>query len=247
MARSENKKDNDFRFAPPQGRFVADPPSKGRITASPSEFEFNYTTPPKHCTAEKIKKGRCTVSLNFIDGKPVLRLCTKFGDPGRTIPLENARDAGIKAKQACATFKQSKRFPTNFDTELEDNPEYDPSVEVAGLRGSSAHERSERLWAAVERARTREEREERKRAAEAFDARLAGTRTQRMMTLSLAGPRRKSTTTRKTMAAKKKASKFKWCVFKMTKSGRRKLSCHKFKRTAKVAAKRKGGRVIKTR
>lgn len=69
--------------------------------------------------------------------------------------------------------------------------------------------------------------------------------TGRMLTLPFAGPARK-----KPMAArkKKKATKFKWCVFKLTKSGRRKVSCHKYKRTAQAAAKKKGGkgnRVIK--
>jgi hypothetical protein len=289
----------------------------------PTNFDFHYTTPAPYCKADKLTKGKCTVQLNFIKGQPVLRLCSARGEPGRTVPLTDATAARKFAKMACRSYNATKTFPATFEDTIDEDTVYDPEVEeratvtVGRLRRQQpayrAHDRSERLWARVESARTEDEREAAREAAEAYDARLAGvdafrspkpatiekhrvrraqerasqqteatrrlqkkvenardadeaqfwqelldehlarqeplagTDNQRMMTLSLSGaPKRKVTT----MAAKKKASKLKWCVFKVTKSGRRKVSCHKLKRTAKAAAKRKGGkgnRVVKVR
>jgi hypothetical protein len=236
------------KFKVPDARYTARP-IDGQVVADPKSFHFNYSTPAPYCKADKLEKGKCTVQLNFIEGQPVLRLCSARGKPGRTIPLTDATAARRIAKAACKSFDANKMFPEVFDGGADEDTVYDPAVEeplTAGLRGRH-HDRSEKLWAAVERARTRDEREAAREAAEAYDARLAGTGKRRMMTLSLAG--RKPTRRTRTMATKKKATKLKWCVFKVTKAGRRKVSCHKKKTTAKAAAKRKGkgARVVKAR
>jgi hypothetical protein len=232
------------KFKVPDARYTARP-IDGQIVADPKSFHFNYSTPAPYCKADKLEKGKCTVQLNFIEGQPVLRLCSARGEPGRTIPLTDATAARKIAKAACKSFNADKMFPEVFDDTADEDLEYDESTEsLAGRR--KTHDRSEKLWAAVERARTKKEREAAREAAEAYDARLAGTGKRRMMTLSLAG---RKPVRRTTMATKKKATKLKWCVFKVTKAGRRKVSCHKKKTTAKAAAKRKGkgARVVKAR
>ena len=340
------------RFAVPDARYTAKT-IPGKLAIQPASFDFNYTTPAPFCKADKLEKGKCTVQLNFIDGKPVLRLCSAKGQPGRTIPLTDATAARRIAKAACSSFNVNKVFPESFTDTSDEDIEYDERVEVAGLgkrsqASRSTHERSERLWAAVERARTREEREEARAAAEAFDARLAGrkgtsmlksssfgqidydnrtfvdrmvadtggpdagsperrkivpelyrafrahgmavakrdraaikrteeewlraehkfneandpeyyakhgwsrvdhpdfyarfagTGGRRMMTLSLAGGRKPSR-----RAPKARTTKTKWCVYTKTKSGARKLSCHKLKRTAQAAAKKRKGATVR--
>jgi hypothetical protein len=242
------------RFQKPDARYTAYA-IPGQITANPTSFDFNYTTPAPYCKADKLSKGKCTVQLNFIKGEPVLRLCSARGQPGRVIPLTDATAARKIAKAACKSFDANKMFPEIFDDTRDEDTVYDPDVEEPALAGfgkarrrqpsSKPHDRSERLWAAVESARTKKEREAALEAAEAYDARLAGTGGQRMMTLSLAGVSRR----RAPAPMKRRASKLKWCVVKTTKAGRRTVSCHKLKRTATAAAKRKGkgSRVVKVR
>jgi hypothetical protein len=280
------------RFAVPNARYTAKT-IPGKLAIQPTSFDFNYTTPAPFCKADKLEKGKCTVQLNFINGKPVLRLCNAKNQPGRTIPLTDATAARRIAKAACSSFDVNKVFPESFTDTSDEDIEYDDRVEVAGLSkrsqaSHSTHERSERLWAAVARARTREEREEARAAAEAFDARLAGTGKPRMMTLSLAGTDAKMEAARRGSEArlieqygyvpkvgapsnmlppgltarqrtawvakirardgaptKARGTKLKWCVYTKTKSGARKLSCHKLKRTAQAAAKKRKGATVR--
>jgi hypothetical protein len=70
---------------------------------NPSEFRFNYTTPGPHCKVARLKQGRCATQLNFIDGKPVLRLCGGYGEPGKIVHVDDPQDAQLKAQSFCAT------------------------------------------------------------------------------------------------------------------------------------------------
>jgi hypothetical protein len=56
-----------------------------------------------------LKQGRCATQLNFVDGKPALRLCGGFGKPGRLMPVASPEDALNKASKFCKISKAEVR------------------------------------------------------------------------------------------------------------------------------------------
>jgi hypothetical protein len=91
---------------------------KWSFEENPSEFGFDYTTRGPHCEVKRLKQGRCATQLNFIDGKPVLRLCGEYGEPGKIVAVSNPEDAQRKASRFCAT-----KLGSRSTVEEDDQPE----------------------------------------------------------------------------------------------------------------------------
>jgi len=92
---------------------------KFEFTEQPSEFSFDYTSPGPHCEVDRLKQGRCAVQLNYLNGKPVLRLCGEYGKPGRVIQVNGPADAQLKAQKFCTVRKGGRQAVEEEEEQLE--------------------------------------------------------------------------------------------------------------------------------
>lgn len=74
--------------------------------------------------SEKRKGGprkNCPVQLTFVDGRPAIRMCTKGDAPGaRVLVPANGAATNRIARDICAHWKRTGRFPTASQLGLED-------------------------------------------------------------------------------------------------------------------------------
>jgi hypothetical protein len=88
---------------PPSGAGRSYPlkPSKFVFAENSKEVDFSYTTPGPYCKVKRLNLGRCATQLNFVDGKPVLRMCGAYGAPGEVVSVSGPEDAQRKASKFC--------------------------------------------------------------------------------------------------------------------------------------------------
>jgi hypothetical protein len=80
-------------------------PHAERQFESDPDFGFRYTTPGPFCRVKRLQQGRCATQFNFVDGKPMLRLCGSFDKPGELVPVDSPEDALRKASKFCKVSK----------------------------------------------------------------------------------------------------------------------------------------------
>lgn len=106
MAKAQQRKEPaaaPVRLPDSVGKTYQGAGSANRFALTSKDFVFEDTSTGNVCNQERLKKGRCATQLVFAKGKPFIRLCSKFGHPGKLVAVTDARDAQEKATRYCPT------------------------------------------------------------------------------------------------------------------------------------------------